>query len=45
MIFAFAVASGFFYVFDLAIDTVLLCFLIVRTAANSAAADGTRPTQ
>lgn len=30
MIFAFAVASGFFSIFDMAIDTVLVCYILVR---------------
>ena len=31
MIFAFFVASAFFYVVDISIDTILLCFCIVRS--------------
>ncbi len=33
LIFSYGVAAAFFHVFDIAVDTMLVCFLVVRVAS------------
>ena len=40
LLFAYRVASAFFRVYDVAVDTVLLCFLVVRLRWEEVAREG-----
>ena len=35
MLFAYCVSSGFFYVYDIAVDSMLICFIVVSTRTRT----------